>query len=56
MHFVTDDMLLKVYEEAISHNLDREFIRLLKAEITKRGLQPSRCKNKEGVALVLINN
>ncbi|HET6872243.1 MAG TPA: sporulation histidine kinase inhibitor Sda [Sporolactobacillaceae bacterium] len=46
----------KVYEEAISHNLDRDFISLLEAEIIKRGLQSSRCKNKEGVALVLINN
>jgi hypothetical protein len=56
MHFVTDEMLLKVYEEAIIHKLDRDFISLLDAEITKRGLQPSRSKNEEGVALALINN
>lgn len=56
MHFVTDEMLLKVYEEAIIHKLDRDFISLLDAEISKRGLQPLRSKNEEGVAFVLINN
>ncbi|WEG12924.1 sporulation histidine kinase inhibitor Sda [Pullulanibacillus sp. KACC 23026] len=43
MEFLTDDRLIEAYSLAIEHNLDYDFIKLLKEEIDRRhiAIEPS---------------